>query len=116
MSDILVSSTAPTLLSSEHFATLFRGIAKIKWPSVTRYSSYTLDQCSVSWTGSTCCSVWILWDYDSVKTHSAQILIKLKGPGEPQLSVMPPAKTGGAWPSEWISLFDRWIQGGFRRL
>src|SRR5262245_4312005 len=57
-----------------------------------------------------------LWDYDSVKTHSAQILIKLKGPGEPQLSVMPPARTGGPWPSEWISLFDRWIQGGFRRL
>ena len=29
---------------------------------------------------------------------------------------MPTKETGGAWPSEWISLFDRWIQGGFRRL
>jgi hypothetical protein len=29
---------------------------------------------------------------------------------------MPTERTGGAWPSEWISLFDRWIQGGFRRL
>jgi hypothetical protein len=57
-----------------------------------------------------------LWDYDDVKTHSARILLKVKGPGPADGSRMPPDKTGGAWPSEWISLFDRWIQGGFRRL
>jgi hypothetical protein len=56
-----------------------------------------------------------LWDYDSVKTHSAGILRRLKGPGESG-NTMPTQRTGGEWPSEWISLFDRWIQGGFRRL
>src|SRR5262245_7635216 len=56
-----------------------------------------------------------LWDYNYGKRESAQILIKLKGPGEGG-SRMPTEKAGGAWPSEWISLFDRWIQGGFRRL
>jgi hypothetical protein len=55
-----------------------------------------------------------LWDYDAVRTHSATILRKLKGEGSG--SMMPTEKTGGPWPSEWISLFDRWIQGGFRRL
>jgi hypothetical protein len=56
-----------------------------------------------------------LWDYNYVKRESAKILVKLKGPGEGG-SRMPTQKTGGEWPSEWISLFDRWIQGGFRRL
>ncbi len=56
-----------------------------------------------------------LWDYDAVKTHSARILHKVKVPGEGDGSRMPTERTGGAWPSEWIDLFERWIQGGFRR-
>ena len=54
-----------------------------------------------------------LWDYDAVKRKSDQILIKVKGTGD---TTMPTKDTGGAWPPEWVSLFDRWIQGGFRRL
>jgi len=61
-----------------------------------------------------------LWDYDAVRTDSARILKRLKGQndmGEDDVRFrMPTERTGGAWPSEWISLFDRWIQGGFRRL
>lgn len=58
-----------------------------------------------------------LWDYDAVKKHSARILHKVKGPiGEADGLKMPTEKTGGAWPSEWVSLFERWIQGGFKRL
>ena len=61
-----------------------------------------------------------LWDYDAVKTDSARILKRLKGQndmGQDDVRFrMPTENTGGAWPSEWISLFDRSIQGGFRRL
>jgi hypothetical protein len=58
-----------------------------------------------------------LWDYDAVKAHSAEILRKVKGP-DPNSggTTMPTKETGGAWPSEWVSVFDRWIQGGYRRL
>ena len=55
-----------------------------------------------------------LWDYDAVKTKSAVILERVKGQGSMQ--TMPTGRTGGPWPSEWVSLFDRWIQGGCRRL
>src|SRR5262245_57422666 len=51
-----------------------------------------------------------LWDYDAVKREAPKILIKVKDAG------MPTKDTGGAWPSEWVSLFDRWIQGGFKHL
>jgi hypothetical protein len=54
-----------------------------------------------------------LWNYDAVKREAAEILIKVKGAGD---TLMPTKDTGGAWPSEWVSLFDRWIQGGFKRL
>ena len=54
-----------------------------------------------------------LWDYDAVKRKSDVILIKVKGTGD---TTMPTKDTGGAWPPEWVSLFDRWIRGGFRRL
>ena len=61
-----------------------------------------------------------LWDYDAVRKDSARILMRLKGQndrGQDDVRFrMPTDSTGGAWPSEWISLFDRWIQGGFRRL
>jgi hypothetical protein len=55
-----------------------------------------------------------LWDYDAVKAKSALILqrVKAHGPEQP----MPTKNTGGPWPSEWVGLFDRWIQGGCRRL
>ena len=55
-----------------------------------------------------------LWDYDAVKAKSAVILQRVKGQGPKQ--TMPTSRTGGPWPSEWVSLFDRWIQGGCRRL
>jgi hypothetical protein len=57
-----------------------------------------------------------LWDYDDVKAYSATILERVKGPGPAGGERMPPERTGGAWPPEWISLFDRWIEGGFGRL
>jgi hypothetical protein len=57
-----------------------------------------------------------LWDYDAVKTNSAQILRKVRGGDDLEGQIMPTERTGGPWPSEWISLFDRWIQGGFGRL
>jgi hypothetical protein len=55
-----------------------------------------------------------LWDYDVVKAKSASILQRVKGDGQKQ--AMPTPRTGGPWPSEWVDLFDRWIQGGFRCL
>jgi hypothetical protein len=57
-----------------------------------------------------------LWDYDDVKASSAIILEKVKGPGPGGGERMPPERTGGEWPSEWISLFHRWVEGGFGRL
>src|SRR5262249_61305933 len=58
-----------------------------------------------------------LWDYDAVKTHSTEILRKVKGP-DPNSggTTMPTIETGGPWPSVWVSVFDRWIQGGYRRI
>jgi hypothetical protein len=53
-----------------------------------------------------------LWDYDSVKTFSTRILQKVGGPNP----TMPTESTGGRWPSEWAAVFNRWVQGGFRRL
>lgn len=55
-----------------------------------------------------------LWNYDAVKANSAAILLRVKGrEGE---AMMPTKETGGPWPSEWVGLFDRWIQEGFKRL
>ena len=53
-----------------------------------------------------------LWDYDSVKANASQIVTRALG-DQPS---MPTASTGGAWPSEWRNIFQRWIDGGFRRL
>jgi hypothetical protein len=53
-----------------------------------------------------------LWDYDAVKNHAAAIVQRIGGPSPS----MPTAGVGGAWPSEWVALFNRWVQGGFRRL
>ena len=53
-----------------------------------------------------------LWDYDAVKQAAAVILQKVGGPAP----AMPTADTGGQWPSEWVTLFQRWKDAGFRRL
>jgi hypothetical protein len=53
-----------------------------------------------------------LWDYESAKTFGPRILQKVGGPNP----TMPTQDTGGPWPSEWVGLFNRWVQGGFRRL
>jgi hypothetical protein len=53
-----------------------------------------------------------LWNYDSVKNAAPGILLRVGG-ANPS---MPTADSGGAWPSEWVALFDRWAKGGFRRL
>jgi len=53
-----------------------------------------------------------LLDYDSVKA-SADMIISFATGAHP---LMPPAASGGPWPSEWMALFTRWKAGGFRRL
>jgi hypothetical protein len=53
-----------------------------------------------------------LWNYDAVKNFAPAILQRIGGPNPS----MPTADVGGAWPSEWVALFNRWVQGGFRRL
>jgi hypothetical protein len=53
-----------------------------------------------------------LWSYDAVKNFAPAIQ-KRVGPPTPS---MPTPNTGGPWPSEWVALFNRWVQGGFRRL
>jgi hypothetical protein len=53
-----------------------------------------------------------LWDYDSVKAHADAIRIRATG----NTPSMPTSDVGGAWPSEWRALFNRWVAGGFRRL
>ena len=53
-----------------------------------------------------------LWDYDAVKTFASRILQKVGGANP----TMPTPDTGGAWPSEWVTLFGRWADGGFKRL
>jgi hypothetical protein len=50
-----------------------------------------------------------LWDYDQVVQHAAEV--------EARLAVdMPPNKDGGPWPDEWLQLFHRWQESGFKRL
>jgi hypothetical protein len=53
-----------------------------------------------------------LWNYDAVKNFAPAILQRIGGPNPS----MPTSGVGGAWPSEWVALFNRWVQGGFRRL
>ncbi|AJT69926.1 hypothetical protein T261_8333 [Streptomyces lydicus] len=51
-----------------------------------------------------------LWEYDSVVEHADDILDRLED------GTMPPTALGGPWPQEWIDLFRRWKEGGFKRL
>lgn len=53
-----------------------------------------------------------LWDYDAVKQAATAILSKVGGP----VPTMPTADSGGPWPSEWVAVFQRWKDSGFRRL
>ncbi len=50
-----------------------------------------------------------LWDYDQVRSHADDILERVE-------LDMPPLGTGGLWPQEWIDLFRRWMDSGFKRL
>jgi len=53
-----------------------------------------------------------LWNYDAVKNFAPAIVQRIGG-ANPS---MPTPDAGGPLPSEWIAVFNRWIQGGFRRL
>lgn len=53
-----------------------------------------------------------LWDYEQVKARAEHILHALESSASP----MPTSSTGGPWPAEWIALFRRWTETGFRRL
>jgi hypothetical protein len=53
-----------------------------------------------------------LWNYDAVKNFAPAILARIGGPNPS----MPTADVAGPWPSEWVALFNKWVQGGFRRL
>lgn len=50
-----------------------------------------------------------LWDYDQVVAHADDILARLGVD-------MPTAATGGPWPPEWVEVFRRWKDTGFKRL
>ena len=47
-----------------------------------------------------------LADYASVRANADTILFWLKKPND----FMPMRHTGGPWPQEWISLFERWMK------
>ncbi|MEV5912924.1 hypothetical protein [Streptomyces chartreusis] len=51
-----------------------------------------------------------LWEYDDVVEHAEHIFDRLEG------GTMPPTALGGPWPQEWIDLFKRWKDDGFKRL
>ena len=44
-----------------------------------------------------------LWDLDDVRENSEAILTELEGGGMP---------CDGAWPQEWVGVFERWTQTG----
>lgn len=50
-----------------------------------------------------------LASYDDVVKHSADILKRVR-------TDMPTVITGGPWPEEFVTIFKRWIDGGFKRL
>lgn len=55
-----------------------------------------------------------LWDYDQVVNNVDRILGHLKA--ERDRPLMPPLGSGGPWPDEWVQLFQRWKNTGFKRL
>jgi hypothetical protein len=50
-----------------------------------------------------------LWDLDAVWAMRKVILGRLRADG---LQNMPGEQTGGPWPAEWITLFERWVATG----
>lgn len=50
-----------------------------------------------------------LWDYDQVVQHADVLLARLEVD-------MPTPATGGTWPREWVEVFRRWKDSGFKRL
>jgi len=50
-----------------------------------------------------------LWDYGEVVANANLILTRVAVD-------MPPTVNGGPWPDEWVDLFRRWRDTGFRRL
>ena len=50
-----------------------------------------------------------MWDYDQVVAHAEELLARLEAD-------MPTPATGGTWPEEWIAVFRRWKETGFKRL
>lgn len=52
-----------------------------------------------------------LWNYDMVKDHADAVLERVDETGG-----MPPRAAGGPWPEEWVQLFRRWKETGFKRL
>jgi hypothetical protein len=53
-----------------------------------------------------------LWDYEQVRDQADLTLELVKDIGP----LMPPVASGGPWPDEWIQLFQRWRDTGFKRL
>jgi hypothetical protein len=53
-----------------------------------------------------------LWEYDQVVRNADDILDHVKGDS----LLMPPVESGGPWPDEWVQLFQRWKDTGFKRL
>jgi hypothetical protein len=53
-----------------------------------------------------------LWSYDSVKARAADIAAV----AATDMPSMPARNTGGYWPQEWRTLFNRWMTTGYRRL
>ena len=51
-----------------------------------------------------------LADFETVKEQASEILDRLRSS-----SPMPTQATGGPWPEEWITLFERWTEE-FHRL
>jgi hypothetical protein len=56
-----------------------------------------------------------LFDYQQVRDHAQKILDRVQG-NPPGTGDMPPSSSGGAWPAEWIALFERWMTEGFLKL
>lgn len=50
-----------------------------------------------------------LWDYAKVVEHADEILARVE-------IDMPTIDTGGPWPEEWVQIFRRWRDTGFKRL
>lgn len=54
-------------------------------------------------------SFFDLWNYEHLVEHADLILARVG-------TDMPPVAQGGPWPDEWVQLFRRWRDTGFKRL